>query len=157
MSGRERKIDGLLELAQNLEESVFQRKTQYLKFKSKRSLQRKDIVQILDGTRNYKGLKDLKFFEETVFWYKKWLNVCVCDQVDRHHIFFTLANFCHAMDKSEMFLEYAQKTLEVDNAMTDNSRKLDFGSLFKLTDLMVINSRQLEKPYAFTLKYLKTK
>ena len=99
----------------------------------------------------------MEFFEETVFWYEKWLNVCVCDQVDRHHIFFTLANFCHGMGKPEMFLEYAQKTLEIDNAMTDNSCKLDFGSIFKLTDLMVTASKQLEKPYSYTLKCLKTK
>ena len=69
-----KEVDKLLFIANTSEESVFQSNYQYIKFKTKKILEK---IVCHDFVNN---LEKFEFHEECIFWYEKLLKEAVCTQ-----------------------------------------------------------------------------
>ena len=144
MSKNEKVINELLELAKNTQnESVFQKKHQYKKFKAKtRTATIQDYFSI---TPLVKGLWRLEFYRECIYWCKKIIeDNRLCDIWQRFFAFTIILLSFNELKDYELALDYGKKCLalsseqsEKDEAIRD-SMKLAF-------DIMRNASLQLDR------------
>ena len=109
MAGIQREIEDILKLAKSVEnETVFQEKTQYKKFKAKKI--RGHIIDIFNFCLR---LQRLEFVEESIFWWHKLFQEKVCTKDEKFHIFRNLSICYYLRDNFEMCIEYGQKVLDL--------------------------------------------
>ena len=109
MAGIQREIEEILKLAKSVEnETVFQEKTQYKKFKAKKIGGHK--IEIFNFCHR---LEKLEFAEECIFWLHKLFQEKVCNKDEKFHIFRNLSHCYYSRDNFEMCIEYGQKVLDM--------------------------------------------
>ena len=117
-----KEVNELLELAKlTNDESAFQQKHRYKKFKDKYNV---DMVVCLHGL--VEGLIKISFFNESVFWCQKILeDIRFCDKQFRLFAFQSLTESFYNLEKYEDAIEYGKKCLEHDSTENlDLLRKL---------------------------------
>ena len=114
MSGIQREIEAILKLAKSVKnETVFQEKTQYKKFKAKKIGGHK--TEIWDFCLELEKVQHPMFLEECIFWWHKLFQEKVCTKEEKFQIFRSLS-FCYyssPKDNFEMCIEYGQKALDL--------------------------------------------
>ena len=118
----EKEVNELLELAKlTNDESAFQQKHRYKKFKDKYNV---DMVVCLHCL--VEGLIKISFFNESVFWCQKILeDIRFCDKQFRLFAFQSLTESFYNLEKYEDAIEYGKKCLEHDSTENlDLLRKL---------------------------------
>ena len=98
-----KEVDKLLFIAKTSEESVFQSNYQYIKFKTKKILEKivcYDFVNVLCK---------LKFHEECIFWYERLLKETVCTNDEQYEILSSISRWYYDIDYYEEALEYGIK------------------------------------------------
>ena len=112
MAGIQREIEEILNLAKSVEnETVFQEKSQYKKFRAKKIGGHK--IEILNFCVRLQELEHPMFVEESIFWWHKLFQEKVCTKDEKFHIFRNLS-FCYfSKDNFEMCIEYGQKVLDM--------------------------------------------
>ena len=112
MAGIQREIEDILKLAKSVEnETVFQEKTQYKKFKAKKIGGHK--IEILNFCVRLQELEHPMFVEESIFWWHKLFQEKVCTKDEKFHIFRNLSICYYLRDNFEMCIEYGQKVLDL--------------------------------------------
>ena len=117
-----KEVKELLELAKlTNDESAFQQKHQYKKFKEKYNVDMLVCVYNL-----VLGLKKIRFSNETIFWCQKILeDIRFCDKKFRLYAFQSLTESFYHLEKYENVIEYGKKCLENDSTENlDLLRKL---------------------------------
>ena len=102
-----KEIDKLLRIASGLEETEFQRNSHYKKFKAKKIVNRNEFDRII------RGLDDLKFRHECIYWNEKILKENVCTKDEHYEV---LNNLCHAyfdIHEYDIAIEYGKKALAI--------------------------------------------
>ena len=114
-----KEVKELLELAKlTNDESAFQQKHQYKKFKDKYNV---DMVLCVHDL--VEGLIKISFFNESVFWCEKILeDIRFCDKQFRLFAFQSMTESFFYLEKYEDVIEYGKKCLEYDS--TENPCKL---------------------------------
>ena len=92
----------LIQIAENCEESIFQKNGEYLKFKGQKNISTWDI-EILLGR-----LHDLDFPEEKIYWNKRALEEKVGDKETRYPFFYNLVCAYSKLKEFELVLEYGR-------------------------------------------------
>ena len=112
MAGIQREIEAILKLAKSVaNETVFQEKTQYKKFKAKKI--RGHIIEIFNFCVRLQELEYPMFVEESIFWWHKLFQEKVCNKDEKFHIFRILSLCYYSRDNFEMCIEYGQKVLDM--------------------------------------------
>ena len=102
-------IANLLELAEKTgNESIFQAKHKYKKFKDQRVKFREDIQFFINE------LFKLNFFEECVFWCNKLFeDLRICDKYERYQVFNILMMANYSLKNYEKALENGKKATDL--------------------------------------------
>lgn len=158
MTENSKKIDKLLRLAKEVDESTFQRKSQYQSFKSKKGITPSEIQRFIDG------LEILNFHEENVFWLKRALAFFSRDDLQgRYAIFMGLTRCYSCLQDYEMVLDSGKKALETQDQILQDTRLLqdngltrkDFAKMEeKILKSMMASSDILKRPQE-TMMYSK--
>lgn len=112
MAGIQREIEAILKLAKSVEnETVFQEKTQYKKFKAKKIGGHK--IEIWDFCLELKKVQYPMFIQECIFWWHKLFQEKVCTKDEKFQIFRNLSFCYYSRDNFEMCIEYGQKALDL--------------------------------------------
>ena len=112
MAGIQREIEAILKLAKSVEnETAFQEKTQYKKFKAKKIGGNK--IEILNFCVRLQELEYPMFVEESIFWWHKLFQEKVCTKDEKFHVFRQLSFCYYSREKFEMCIEYGQKVLDM--------------------------------------------
>ena len=92
----------LIQIAENCEESVFQKNEEYLKFKAQKNISTLDM-EILIGR-----LYNLDYPEEKIYWNKRALEEKVGDKETRYPFFYNLVCAYSKLEEYELVLEYGR-------------------------------------------------
>ena len=114
MAGIQREIEAILKLAKSVaNETVFQEKTQYKKFKAKKIGGHK--TEIWDFCLELEKVQHPMFLEECIFWWHKLFQEKVCTKEEKFQIFHSLSvcYYSSPKDNFEMCIEYGQKALDL--------------------------------------------
>ena len=112
MAGIQREIEAILKLAKSVaNETVFQEKTQYKKFKAKKIGGHK--TEIWDFCLELEKVQHPMFVGECIFWWHKLFQEKVCTKDEKFQIFRNLSYCYYSRDKFEMCIEYGQKALDL--------------------------------------------
>ena len=113
-SKKEKEMKELLDLAKDVkDESVFQQKNRYKKFKAKnhtiQSHEIKSIIVLFGG-----GLLELEYYKECIYWCKQVIHdVRLCDSPERSVALFCIVRAFCGLDDFENVFEYGEKYLEI--------------------------------------------
>ena len=141
----EKEVNELLELAKlTKDESAFQQKHRYKKFKDKYNV---DMVVCLPFL--VEGLIEISFYNESVFWCQKILeDIRFCDKQFRLCAFQSMTESFYHLEKYEDVVEYGKKCLEHDSTGNpDLMRKLIVLYLMKVA-LVKLDMKQEAVKYA---------
>jgi hypothetical protein len=112
MAGIQREIEAILKLAKSVKnETVFQEKTQYKKFKAKKIGGHKN--EIWDFCLELEKVEHPMFVGECIFWWHKLFQEKVCTKDEKFQIFRSLSWCYYSRDRFEMSIEYGQKALDL--------------------------------------------
>ena len=95
-----KEIDKLLRLASGLEETEFQQNSLYKKFKDKKIINRNEFDRML------RGMDDLKFRHECIYWNQRILKETTVNADEHYEV---LNNLCHSyfdIHEYEIAIEY---------------------------------------------------
>ena len=98
-------IERLLTIASGTTESDFKKDSQYMKFKTKKIINRTEVDQIIFG------LDRLKFHEECIYWYKRVLDETVCNKDEHYEVLNSLCHNYFDIFEYEISLEYGNQAL----------------------------------------------
>ena len=153
----QKEIDSILKLAREVkEESIFQQKAQYIKFKSKKNGHRSEIVGLINN------MHDLKFSHECIYWCNKLFQERVCNKIEKYKILYILSASYYRIEKYEKTIEFGQKFLDVQPKTqkhfdsSEGRRKLSGDFHRSIILFMIVSSKKLEKEEDL-MKYLKEK
>ena len=106
-----KEVKELLDLAKlTNEESAFQQKHRYKKFKDKYNVDM--VVCVYDLML---GLKEIRFFNESIFWCQKILeDIRFCEKQFRCFAFISMTESFYCLGEYEKVIEYGKKCLEHD-------------------------------------------
>ena len=142
----EKEVNELLELAKlTNDESAFQQKHRYKKFKDKYNV---DMVVCLPVL--VEGLIEISFYNESVFWCQKMLeDIRFCDKEFRLIAFQSMTESFYHLEKYEDVVEYGKKCLEHDSTENPDliKRKLLVLYLMKVA-LVKLDMKQEAVKYA---------
>ena len=113
-SKKEKEVKELLDLAKDVkDESVFQQKNRYKKFKAKNHTI--EILEFGPIWGNFlKELSDLKFHKECIYWCTKILeDVRMCDSTERSMANWVIVRSFYGLDDYENVLKYGEKYLAI--------------------------------------------
>ena len=124
----------LIQIAENCEESVFQKNEEYLKFKAQKNISTLDM-EILIGR-----LYTLDYPEEKIYWNKRALEEKVGDKETRYPFFYNLVCAYSKLKEYELVLEYGQKPM----AWLDSFEKKLWADT-KMINCLTTASKQLKR------------
>ena len=108
MSSIKQEIDSIVKLAREVkEESVFQEKSKYKKFKAKKIGHRSEIKELVDKLRH------LDFFNECIFWCHKFFEERICNKEEKYRYFYALGACYSEIKNHEKTIEFGQKFLDI--------------------------------------------
>jgi formyltetrahydrofolate hydrolase len=122
MSKLKKEMKELVELAKySKEESIFQQKHQYKKFKAKYNYANEIVTFFIPFVFD---LTNCKFFEESIYWSKRVIeDVRLCDKEIRLNALLFIARSYHCLNQLNNALEYGKKYLKADmQPITSNGR-----------------------------------
>ena len=129
-------LDRLIQIAENCEESVFQKNDEYLKFKGQKNISTWDIEALL-----YR-LHPLDYPEEKIYWNKRALEEKVGDKEQRYVFFYNLVCIYKNLGEYELVLEYGQKPMKWLDSFKE---KLGTHTIYCMIDCLITASRQLKR------------
>ena len=141
----EKEVNELLELGKlTNDESAFQQKHSYKKFKDKYNVDMVVCLHVL-----VEGLIKISFFQESVFWCQKILeDIRFCDKQFRLFAFQSMTESFYNLEKYEDVIEYGKKCLEHDSIENpDLLRKLLVLYYMKFASVL-LNMKQEAMKYA---------
>jgi tetratricopeptide (TPR) repeat protein len=126
----------LIQIAENCEESVFQKNDEYLKFKGQKNISTWDIEVLLCR------LRPLDYSEEKIYWNKRALEEKVGDKEQRYVFFYNLVCIYENLGEYELVLEYGQKPMEWLDSFKE---KLGIHTIYYLMNCLITSSRRLNR------------
>ena len=126
----------LIQIAENCEESVFQKNGEYLKFKAQRNISTRDI-EVLIGR-----LHDLDYPEEKIYWNKRALEGKVGDKESRYPFQYNLVCIYLKLKEYELVLEYGKKPMAWLDSFKENSGT---HNVYNIIDCLITASRELKR------------
>ena len=109
MSSIRQEIQSIVKLAREAkDESSFQEKSEYKKFKAKKNGHRSEIKALIDCLAD-----QFDFNNEVIFWSHKFLDARVCNKDEKHRTFYGLCVSYSKIQNYEKTIEYGQKFLDL--------------------------------------------
>ena len=117
MTRNRKTIEGLIRIAKNCEESVFQKNKEYVKLKAEKNISTSEI-ELMVCELNF------DFLEEKIYWNKRALEEKVGDKEQRDIFLSNLVFIYSELKEYELVLEYRKKPMEwldsVQKSLSDN-------------------------------------
>ena len=126
----------LIQIAENCEESVFQKNEEYLKFKAQKNISTRDI-EVLIG-----GLHDLDYPEVKIYWNKRALEGKVGDKESRYPFHYNLVCIYLKLREYELVLEYGKKPMDWLDSFKENTVT---HIVYNFLDCLITASRGLKR------------
>ena len=126
----------LIQIAENCEESVFQKNGEYLKFKAQKNISTRDI-EVLIG-----GLHDLDYPEVKIYWNKRALEGKVGDKESRYPFHYNLVCIYLKLREYELVLEYGKKPMDWLDSFKENTVT---HIVYNFLDCLITASRGLKR------------
>ena len=105
MTRNRKTIEGLIRIAKNCEESVFQKNKEYVKLKAEKNISTSEI-ELMVCELNF------DFLEEKIYWNKRALEEKVGDKEQRDIFLSNLVFIYSELKEYELVLEYGKKPME---------------------------------------------
>ena len=103
-------IAKLMNIAKNCEESVFQKNTEYVKFKANKKITFSEIDLLQNGLCKFCDFKgETIYAEERIYWAKRVLEEKVGDKRERYVSLKNLIHVYFEIREYDLALEYGQK------------------------------------------------
>ena len=126
----------LIRIAENCEESVFQKNEEYLKFKAQKNISTLDM-EIFIGC-----LHTLDYPEEKIYWNKRALEEKVGDKETRYPFFYNLVCAYSKLKENELVLEYGRTPFSWLDSLKE---KLGADTKYYLILCLITASKKLKK------------
>ena len=136
MTRNRKTIEGLIHIAKNCEESVFQKNRDYLKLKSQKNISTSEIKLMIC---RFDKLK-IDFPEEKIYWNKRALEEKVGDKEQCYFFLSNLVFIYNELKEYELVLEYGKKPMEWLDSIQKN-----LSEDFKMINCMLAACKRLKR------------
>jgi len=126
----------LIQIAENCEESIFQKNGEYLKFKGQKNISTRDIEVLLHR------LHDLDYPEEKIYWNRRALEEKVGDKESRYPFHYNLVCIYLKLREYELVLEYGKKPMDWLDSFKENTVT---HIIYNFLDCLITASRGLKR------------
>ena len=126
----------LIQIAENCEESIFQKNGVYLKFKGQKNISTRDIEVLLHR------LHDLDYPEEKIYWNRRALEEKVGDKESRYPFHYNLVCIYLKLREYELVLEYGKKPMHWLDSFKENTVT---HIIYNFLDCLITASRGLKR------------
>ena len=126
----------LIQIAENCEESIFQKNGEYLKFKGQKNISTRDIEVLLHR------LHDLDYPEEKIYWNRRALEEKVGDKESRYPFHYNLVCVYLKLREYELVLEYGKKPMHWLDSFKENTVT---HIIYNFLDCLITASRGLKR------------
>ena len=126
----------LIQIAENCEESIFQKNGEYLKFKGQKNISTRDIEELLHR------LHDLDYPEEKIYWNRRALEEKVGDKESRYPFHYNLVCIYLKLREYELCLEYGKKPMHWLDSFKENTVT---HIIYNFLDCLITASRGLKR------------
>ena len=129
MPGDSHRVDKILEFAKTVEEADFQTHHPYSIFKTKKNIQKGVVIRLI------KGLQDISYFEESIYWCHRISEKC---NIEETYFILSCLLVCYSsIGNHKMVLKYGHETLDLlarnDVAIKNSAQRC------KMTDFRPVN------------------
>ena len=155
-SKKEKELKELLDLAKDFkDESVFQQKNRYKKFKAKnhtiQSHEIKSIIVLFGG-----GLLELEYYKECIYWCLKVIqDVRLCDSPERSVALFCIVRSFCGLDDFENVFEYGEKYLAISRQPISSKERYMRKILFSMMKDASMKLNKLQDDFKYSKEILK--
>ena len=126
----------LIQIAENCEESIFQKNGEYLKFKGQKNISTRDIEVLLHRLHN------LDYPEEKIYWNRRALEEKVGDKESRYPFHYNLVCVYLKLREYELVLEYGKKPMHWLDSFKENTVT---HIIYNFLDCLITASRGLKR------------